>query len=678
MGGAWPRRLGASTLPVAALASLALAGAAQAAPVTRSCAKVQRARGFRRLLIGDARCLRVAVPLDRGGAVPGTISLRVRIAPPESGTVEDTIFALAGGPGQAAAPLLSTFGEALGGPAVRNRRIVTFDQRGTGGSGRLSCPELEHVPFDGAETRPATQLAVAACAARLGPARAHYATADSVADLESVRAALGVDRIVLYGTSYGTKVALDYAAAYPQHVEKLVLDSVVPPEGVDAFQRSTAAAVPAVMRSVCADGACPFTRDAGADMLALGRRLARGPLHGRRVDGHGHARPVELVGRRLFPMLLVGDFLPFERALVPAAVRSALDGDPALLLRLAKIRFGEFDTTGPDSETLLLATRCEDGQLPWAPGTPVDARGAAISTALAAIPQAQLAPFSGADMRDLGLSDLCRAWPEAPIAQPQLPLPAVPTLILSGDEDLRTPRADALAVAARIPGARVLAVPQTGHSTLTSAPTRCARSAVTEFLAGREPRACRPTRLDALSRPLDLLPRRMGDVAPLGPRRLSPRVRRTLGAVAVTTNVLVRTFFVELLADLQTFKRHQRALRIGGLRGGSIVFSDDTAALRNYSVVPGVTLSEQQAPGGPDDAPEHMRIGGAAAARGRLLVGKHWVTGRLGGERIRVRTRSLEPRPVSIAAARAAVGGLPGHPPLPQLPPPLRRLLGWD
>jgi pimeloyl-ACP methyl ester carboxylesterase len=620
--------------------------------------------------------MRVPIPLDRGGTLPGRISLRVRIAPPERGIVKGTILALAGGPGQAAAPLLNAFRNALGDPVLRDRRLVTFDQRGTGRSGQLRCPELDHIPFDGADMRPATQRAVAACAVWLGPARAHYTTADSVQDIEAVRAALGVDRMILYGTSYGTKVALDYAAAYPQHVEKLVLDSVVVPEGVDPFERSTIAAIPSVLRSVCAGGACPFTRDAGADMLALGERLARGPLRGQRIDGYGHAHVAGLVGRALYPLLLIGDELPFERALLPAAVRAALDGDPALLLRLAKLRFGDFDASGPDSTTLLLATRCEDGGLPWGFGTPVDARAGALGAALAAIPPGQLVPFTAADVRDFGITDLCRAWPEAPIAQPHPPLPNVPALILSGDEDLRTPRADALAVAARIPGARVIAVPHTGHSTLTSEPGHCAGSAVTEFLAGREPRSCRRMRRDALSTPLGLPPRRLGDVRALGPRRLPPDVRRTLGAVSVTVDLLGRTFFVELIAQLEKFRRHQKALRFGGLRGGSLVLADRAAFLRRYSVVPGVTLSIRELDEASDDAPTLLHIGGSAAARGWLRINRRWTTGRLGGHRFRMRTKLFEPDSASLASARAATSKLPSAPQLPPLPPQLRKLLG--
>ena len=271
---------------LAVAAPPALASTVAATPPGRPCSPAPDDR---------SRCLRVTVPLDRSGALPGTISLRVRVLPPIAPSSGETILALAGGPGQAAAPLLEGFAQSLGGNVLRSRTLVTFDQRGTGGSGQLSCPSL--APLGGEGALPpdvAVQSAVAACAQRLGSARAHYATADSVADVEAVRAALGVDRLILYGTLYGTKVALDYAAAYPQHVGALLLDSVVLPEGTDPFERLTLGSVPRVLRTLCARHGCPFTHDAVADLDALAARLARGPLHGRWIDAHGRARPAAL------------------------------------------------------------------------------------------------------------------------------------------------------------------------------------------------------------------------------------------------------------------------------------------------------------------------------------------------------------------------------------------------
>jgi pimeloyl-ACP methyl ester carboxylesterase len=51
--------------------------------------------------------------------------------------------------------------------------------------------------------------------------------AGSIADLEDLRRALGAERMVLIGHSFGTAIAQAYADAWPEHVDRLVLlDSV--------------------------------------------------------------------------------------------------------------------------------------------------------------------------------------------------------------------------------------------------------------------------------------------------------------------------------------------------------------------------------------------------------------------------------------------------------------------
>ena len=131
------------------------------------------------------------------------------------------VVALAGGPGQATLPLAQFIEEAIG-PALATRDLLLFDQRGTGASGALSCAALSAV-----ELRTANSFSevIQRCARQLGPARGAYTTRESVEDLEAIRQAAGYEKLVLYGTSYGTKVALDYAQRYPQNVASLVLDS---------------------------------------------------------------------------------------------------------------------------------------------------------------------------------------------------------------------------------------------------------------------------------------------------------------------------------------------------------------------------------------------------------------------------------------------------------------------
>ena len=236
----------------------------------------------------------MTVPLDRGGLVPGTVALKLERKLAGFSPSRNAVVALAGGPGQSALGLGEFIAKAIA-PALGSRDLLVFDQRGTGESDPLSCPalssqsELEHAHSIG-------EL-VGRCAQQLGPARGDYTTQESVADIEALRQAGGYEKLVLYGTSYGTKVALEYAERYPQHVEALVLDSVVPDRPArkrsrPAPSRRSAAA----LGELCANRACagitsnPLARPRAPDRAAAQARPQRLGLRRLRAPPRRQAR----------------------------------------------------------------------------------------------------------------------------------------------------------------------------------------------------------------------------------------------------------------------------------------------------------------------------------------------------------------------------------------------------
>src|SRR5215207_8202351 len=259
---------GAALLVVSVvLAGLLLAGPADAA------LRFERCGGF------GFGCARLSVPLDRSGTVPGRVSLLVKHvrARRSGGVTRPPLFALAGGPGQSAT---ESFGaDALGVlyPAYARRDVIVFDQRGTGRSALLRCPRLERANL--LRAGPAAR----ACARSLGPRRAFYTSRDSADDIEAIRDQLGAKRIALFGTSYGTKLALGYAKRYPGRVERLALDSVVQIDGPDPYYLDSVEASRRALRSLCGRR-CSWTADPVADLAALVDRIASGgPLRGRQV-----------------------------------------------------------------------------------------------------------------------------------------------------------------------------------------------------------------------------------------------------------------------------------------------------------------------------------------------------------------------------------------------------------
>src|SRR5690606_16674253 len=180
----------------------------------------------------EAQCTTLEVPEDHATPDGRRIELAIALVPAKGLAEADPIYMIAGGPGQSAIESFPSVAGAFS-DARRNRHVILVDARGTGGSNPLDCPgfsdEAALAGIDG-DSMEAPVRMTETCRDEL-QARADlrfYTTADHVRDLDLVRDTLGVERINLVGVSYGTRVAQQYAAAYPQHTRALVLDSVVP------------------------------------------------------------------------------------------------------------------------------------------------------------------------------------------------------------------------------------------------------------------------------------------------------------------------------------------------------------------------------------------------------------------------------------------------------------------
>jgi pimeloyl-ACP methyl ester carboxylesterase len=575
-------------------------------------------------------CGHLTVPLDPSGATPGAITLAIRRHLAPVGDAKSAVIALAGGPGQAAIPFAEEFSELLG-PILATRDLIVYDQRGTGLSHPLSCHGFE---------RPGAYHSfgalIEACAAQIGAERAFYTTPDSVADIEAIRMAGGYEKLVLYGTSYGTKVALEYAQEHPEHVEALILDSVVTPSGPETLDQPTLAAVPRILRQLCAYGACAkITPNPVADLARLVQRLRHGPMVARVIDGHGRPHKVGISSDELLEILLAGDFDPILRAEFIAAVRGAANGDSAALGRLIdRAESGGEDETSEDIDVpLYYATTCEEQDFPWSRAASPRTRLAQAKAQLDTLPASSLAPFTAANA--LALSDIptCAYWPFATPAPPVLdqPLPNVPTLILSGADDLRTPTSGASAVAAQIPDAHLLVVPNTGHSVLTTEPTKCAHEALLTQFAGKAITPCPTGPASPLLKPTPLPPERLSAVAPTHGYR--GRTGRTLQAIALTLADFTRQLLLAVLEKLgASHSPDSSSLSTGGLRAGWAQFSSNQLRFHNYTYIPGVSLS-----GVLKNGSAKLLIGGSAAAHGTLRLGSHRkLVGELGGEHVRL------------------------------------------
>jgi pimeloyl-ACP methyl ester carboxylesterase len=578
----------------------------------------------------EAECAALRVPLDRTGAVPGVI--RLRLARYSSPSRKPTLLYLSGGPGGAG---VQEFSDVLFevGALVRRFELVSYDQRGTGESGLLRCRALER------DMRLRSTAAGEECAKRLGARRAFYTTHDSVEDIEAVRRALGVEKLTLFGISYGTKLALAYARAHPEHVERIALDSVLEPDDADPFGREPYQAMGPTLAALCPARCRGISADPGGDLAQLADRLRRAPLRGMIYDGRGRRRSATLTALALSDLMFDSDYNPAIRAGVPVAVRAALDrGDPAPLLRLVATA-AALSRLPPASvfSAARYATVCEETPLPWPRAAPFGERAQRARESAAALGPGAFFPFAYEEAKADEI-DLCLHWAAA-AAPPATggAYPKVPALILQGGEDLRTPPAGSARVAAAL-GAQRVVVPGVGHAVVGGDPSRCGIRRLFAFLRGRPiaagcPRV--PTQVPAIAAP----PTALGQLAPA--TGLHGRTGRTVAALDVTLDDLTFALSPALGSPLSG----------AGLRGGRFRLRRRGIVLDGLQVVPGVHVSGRL----PRRGSARLRISGAHAARGRVRISPTGVVrGRLAGHSVRGRLRAGPPRPVAGAARGVA------------------------
>jgi len=584
-----------------------------------------------------AHCGTLRVPLDRSGTVKGTVAIKFGYL----GNLRATtpILALSGGPGQAGVSLLDDFADSLR-PAGRHATVV-LDQRGTGFSGVLRCKALEHSDLLKAGKE------AAECAQTLGAKRDYYFSDDSVADMDALRAALGINKWTVYGVSYGTRVATLYAQRHPDRVDRLVLDSVVEPGGPDPLYGPTFAAIPRVLGQVCEHGLCrSVTSNILTDTSRLVARLAHGSLHGYVVDVAGRRHRRTFGRNRLFSALLTGDFDASLRAEMPTAIRSALHGDSQPIIRLAHradlIEGGEEDPHFL-SAALYAATVCTEETFPWDWNADSVTRLAQAKTAVDGIPESSLYPFDHATALDSDEIFLCSRWPAVhrTLPPPPGPLPDLPTLLIEGQDDLRTPVEGAEKLAALLPHATLLAVPGTGHSVLGADLTGCSDRALKAFFANR-PVSTSCKRRGGRIRPDGPIP---GSFGGLKPAAAHGKAGRTVSAAALTVFDVLEQSADSLLSNPFGL------IRGGGLRAGHFFETPNTIALRGVVYVPGVRVNGFIGEGGTAT----LTVSGSKAAHGSLRFRHSRVSGTLGGHRVAGRIRSLA-RP-----ARGAVAGISRH-----------------
>ncbi|HEY3345312.1 MAG TPA: alpha/beta fold hydrolase [Anaerolineaceae bacterium] len=419
----------------------------------------------------SAECGVLDVLEDRANPSGARIHLAVARIPSVSRSPQpDALFLIAGGPGQAATqaflPTISAFDR-----IHQDRDIILVDQRGTGSSSPLTCPNPNTAQSLLAPDPSPSQMAevTQACLKGLHADPRHYTTQDFTADLDQVRDALGYAQIDLLGVSYGTRAALEYLRAYPQRVRSLVLDGVAPPDwpiGADAPANADRA-MQAILVRCAQDPAChaafPALAQEFADLFAS--LDSHPPVLTLPDPASGEPIQLNLTHARAAAALYTLSYSAQTAALIPLLVHTAATGDPSRLAAQYLVIQRQLRENLADG--LYLSVVCAED----APFFPADPAG-----------QVSYLPDGAA-----GLQAECAAWPH--VGQPaalRQPLHSnVPVLLLSGADDPVTPPENAARVAQTLPNSLQLVASGLGHNVVFQG---CLPRLTAEFIAQASPK----------------------------------------------------------------------------------------------------------------------------------------------------------------------------------------------
>ena len=416
----------------------------------------------------------------------------------------DPVLYLAGGPGQSAIDTWPEIAPALD-DVLAHRNVILLDQRGTGGSAPLTCPEAtpkaaatpaatatarhaaksRHVQPAASSTARmiAVETETRVCLAALqkrGLNPADFTTTQAVHDLAALRHALGDPQFDLVGVSYGTRVAQQFVMRHPHAVRSVVLDSVVPDQLI--LGQDFGVNLDAALRddfALCTNSpACHKAfGDPWATLLELKKRLEKNtPEVNFRTPDDFQPKQEAMTADALVGLVRLYAYSPLTAALLPLSLHAASEGHFGPLL--AQSHFISSSLQHSLNDGMQLSVVCSE-DVPWLKVTPREA-----DTLLG-------------DAYFRQLQAQCALWPHGAVpANFHAPLRSnVPVLILEGQFDPVTPPRYGTEVLKGLGDARMLIAPGQGHNVIGAG---CMPRLVKQFIAKPDPRTLDAKCLDQL------------------------------------------------------------------------------------------------------------------------------------------------------------------------------------
>jgi pimeloyl-ACP methyl ester carboxylesterase len=430
-------------------------------------------------------CGFVVVPEDHSNPDGPFIRLAVVVVKDQSDEHQpDPVIVLAGGPGERVVTNVLQLAPTLA-PLHPSRDLIIFDQRGVGLSEpALECPEFFQAMLDNLDEADADVAnetifnAFMACRDRLvsqGHNLAAYTTAQSAADVESIRTALGYEQVNLFGGSYGSLLAQATMRDYPDHIRSVAINSTLPLEK-SVFVDATTTFANAILRlldSCAADEACNSAYpDLQTVLFEVIDRLNAEPIPitvTNPLDGQSYDALLtgDAVRGNLGTFLYISQIIP----VLPQAIFDVHNGDIELMTQLSSTRLALLDLL---SRGMMLSVMCNADLVGR---TPEDL----LNITMELPPQL----VSKADLEftiEYGVFGICESWP-VPVADVSAKDPLVsdiPTLVLEGEFDPVTPPEYGQLVAGYLSNGYYFEFPGVGHDVLSN---ECARQIAGSFIA---------------------------------------------------------------------------------------------------------------------------------------------------------------------------------------------------
>jgi pimeloyl-ACP methyl ester carboxylesterase len=406
-------------------------------------------KGSQGIGLVQARCATLRQPENPEQPNGATVKLKVAVIESLSPEPKPDAFTIInGGPGGSSIALYAQSAGVFS-AILRERDIVVIDQRGTGLSTPLDCPQQDAMIED--FNQEAVVAATRECLAELDQDPRYFTTSVAVKDLDAVRDLLGYQQLSIYGVSYGTRVALHYARRYPERTRALIIDGVVPPElalGPNAALNAQNTLNRLLTRCHSDPDCANSFPELRENLNQLLNRLQADSVTVEVADPlTGALTEISISVEHLAITLRMLSYAPETAALIPLIINQAyqdLDYRPIASNALRILN----ELQGMIRAGMHNAVVCAEdipflGEVDWA---------------------ALDATYLGSTQSE-ALLTICERWPSG-VIDPDLKDPItlpIPTLILSGEEDPITPPAYGEIVASQMPDSLHLIGPGQGH-----------------------------------------------------------------------------------------------------------------------------------------------------------------------------------------------------------------------